>query len=146
MIKVSKKNKIIKILFLVYCIFLIYILFINKNYRNSLRMVNLEPFATLNRYIKALERGYINPEIAFLNIGANFILFVPMGFFMPTLFKTKIIFFSIINLIIISLVEIIQYITCTGSADIDDIILNFTGAIIAYILMQNKFIKKYINI
>lgn len=139
----AKKRKIIKILFIIYCIFLIYILFISKKCRNNLRMVNLEPFATLNRYIRALKKGYIEPEIAYLNIGANLILFAPMGFFMPVLFKIKIISFSIINLIIITLVELIQYITSTGSADVDDVILNLLGAITVYFLMQNKFIKKH---
>ena len=105
-------------------------------------MVNLEPFATLNRYIRALQKGYIEPEIAYLNIGANLILFAPMGFFMSVLFKLKIISFSIINLIIITLIELIQYITSTGSADVDDVILNLLGAIITYFLMQNKFVKE----
>lgn len=138
----TKKKNIIKILFIIYCIFLIYILFISKKCRNNLRMVNLEPFATLNRYIRALQKGYIEPEIAYLNIGANLILFAPMGFFMSVLFKLKIISFSIINLIIITLIELIQYITSTGSADVDDIILNLLGAIITYFLMQNKFVKE----
>lgn len=138
----TKKKNIIKILFIIYCIFLIYILFISKKCRNNLRMVNLEPFATLNRYIRALQKGYIEPEIAYLNIGANLILFAPMGFFMSVLFKLKIISFSIINLIIITLIELIQYITSTGSADVDDVILNLLGAIITYFLMQNKFVKE----
>ena len=141
MIKFQKRNIIIKILFIIYCIFLIYILFISKKCRNNLRMVNLEPFATLNRYIRALKKGYIEPKIAYLNIGANLILFAPMGFFLPILFKNKIISFLFINTIIISSIELMQYITYTGSADVDDLILNLLGAIVTYILVKNRVIK-----
>ena len=45
-------------------------------------------------------------------------------------------------IIITILVEIVQFITYSGSTDIDDIILNTTGAIIVYMLMKTKFAKK----
>ena len=111
-------------------------------------MVNLEPFATINRYIKAFRNNYINPIIVFINIGVNIVLFMPMGFFVPILFKKKIkniVSFSILNLIIIFSIEVTQYLTCTGSADIDDIILNIIGAIITYIVIKTKAVKNIIR-
>ena len=46
-----------------------------------------------------------------------------------------------INTIIISSIELMQYITYTGSADVDDLILNLLGAIVTYILVKNRVIK-----
>ena len=149
---INQKSKIfileLKSLFIIYCLFLTYVLFFNINYRNSFRMVNLEPFATINRYIKAFRNNYINPIIVFINIGVNIVLFMPMGFFVPILFKKKIkniVSFSILNLIIIFSIEVTQYLTCTGSADIDDIILNIIGAIITYIVIKTKAVKNIIR-
>ena len=49
-------------------------------------------------------------------------------------------------IILILLVEIFQFLTFSGSADIDDIILNTIGAIIGYIIVQSKFVKKILKI
>lgn len=144
--KINKKN-CLYIEFVIYCLFLIYVLFINKNFRNNFQMVNLKPFVTIQRYIKAVQYNYINPSIAFINLIANLILFVPMGFFLLILFEDKIknIFvFSSLNFLIIVSIEYIQYITSTGSADIDDIILNMIGIFFSYIFMKNKKIKKFL--
>lgn len=144
------KKQFVFTLFIIYCLFLLYILFLNKNFRNDLRMVNMIPFATIQRYINAIKYNYINPLIGFINIGANLFLFVPMGFFVLILFNKKInniVVFFLLNYFIITLIEIIQYITCTGSADVDDIILNIIGALFGYVLMKsrigNKIIKKF---
>ena len=104
--KINKKN-CLYIEFVIYCLFLIYVLFINKNFRNNFQMVNLKPFVTIQRYIKAVQYNYINPSIAFINLIANLILFVPMGFFLLILFEDKIknifVFSSLNFLIIVSI-------------------------------------------
>ena len=35
-------------------------------------------------------------------------------------------------------IELLQFLTSRGSMDIDDVILNFTGALIVYLLAWNK--------
>ena len=146
--KYTNKKIFVYIAFIIYCLFLIYVLFINKNFRNNLRMINLKPFATIQRYINAIKHNYIKPEIGFINIGANLFLFTPMGFFI-SIFSNKrlnnIIIFLLLNFLIITSVEFIQYFTSTGSADVDDIILNMIGALFGYILMKIKNIKRLIK-
>ena len=48
-------------------------------------------------------------------------------------------------LISIVLVEVLQYLLRVGQADIDDVILNLSGAVLVYYLMQTKIVKKNIN-
>ena len=43
------------------------------------------------------------------------------------------------------IIEILQFITYRGSADIDDVILNTIGAIIVYMLMKTKLIKNFLE-
>lgn len=44
------------------------------------------------------------------------------------------------------LVEIIQFITLSGSTDIDDIILNTIGGCIGYGIVQLKFVRKLLKL
>ena len=51
-----------------------------------------------------------------------------------------------VSMIIITLiVEVLQFITFRGSTDIDDIILNTLGAVIVYIIMKTRFVKKLLK-
>ena len=72
---------------------------------------------------------------------------MPMGIFIPSLFKKNIKNlrqFILIIIVISLIVEILQFITFRGSADIDDIILNVFGAVISYLLSNLKIFKKYL--
>ena len=53
--------------------------------------------------------------------------------------------FIITMLIIVILVEILQFVLLTGSCDIDDVILNVAGACIAYKILNVKIIKNLIS-
>ena len=162
----QEKNKIrdfwLKILFIIYCILLITILFLNNEYRMTgfesinintfsiehFETINIVPFSTIIGYIKGLLFEDASMSIVIINLATNLFLFAPMGFFIPLLFKNKITNMKqfIILIIIISLfVEILQFITYRGSTDIDDIILNTIGAIIVYILMKTKLVKKILE-
>ena len=110
--------------------------------------INIVPFSTIIGYIKGLLFEDASMSIVIINLATNLFLFAPMGFFIPLLFKNKITNMKqfIILIIIISLfVEILQFITYRGSTDIDDIILNTIGAIIVYILMKTKLVKKILE-
>jgi glycopeptide antibiotics resistance protein len=48
--------------------------------------------------------------------------------------------------ILVLIIEIIQFITFMGSADIDDLILNTIGAIIGYGIIKIKMIRKLLKI
>ena len=46
---------------------------------------------------------------------------------------------------IVVLIEILQFVTMSGSCDIDDLILNVLGASIVYFIVKIKFIYKLIH-
>ena len=161
---IQEKNQIrnfwLKILFIIYLLLLITILFLKNEYRmggfedintfskEHFETINIIPFATIINYISGLIFKDININIVVINLATNLLLFAPMGFFIPILFDKRIKNikqFGIMMIIITILVEIVQFITYSGSTDIDDIILNTTGAIIVYMLMKTKFAKKLLN-
>ena len=162
----QEKNKIrdfwLRILFIIYCILLITILFLNNEYRmydfhginintfsrEHFETINIIPFSTIIGYIYGLLFKDVSMSIVIINLVTNLLLFSPMGFFIPLLFKNRITNIKqfIILIIILSLfVEILQFITYRGSTDIDDIILNTMGAIIVYALMKTKLVKKILK-
>ena len=161
---IQEKNKIrnfwLKILFIIYLLLLITILFLKNEYRigefedintfsnEHFETINIIPFATIIGYISGLLFEDININIVVINLATNLLLFAPMGFFIPILFDKKvknIKQFGMVIVLITILVEILQFITYSGSTDIDDIILNTTGAIIIYMLMKTKFVKNLLN-
>ena len=121
---------------------------INTFSKEHFETINIIPFATIIGYISGLLFEDININIVVINLATNLLLFAPMGFFIPILFDKKvknIKQFGMVMVLITMLVEILQFITYSGSTDIDDIILNTTGAIIIYMLMKTKLIKKLLN-
>ena len=161
---IQEKNQIrnfwLKILFIIYLLLLITILFLKNEYRmggfedintfsnEHFETINIIPFATIIGYISGLLFEDININIVVINLATNLLLFAPMGFFIPILFDKKVKTikqFGMVMVLITILVEILQFITYSGSTDIDDIILNTTGAIIIYMLMKTKFVKNLLN-
>ena len=152
--------KIVKCLFIIYCIALIYVLFL-YGYRNGnqfnfklfskehFEMPNIIPFRTIFSYLERLNNSTINANIVVTNLLGNLVMFVPMGMSLPVLFNEKFnklwktIVFIIVLVIII---EITQFITFTGSADIDDLILNTIGAIIGYEIIRIKPLRKILKL
>lgn len=160
--KSKNENEKIKIkkfwtitLFCMYCISLISILFLKNEYRlidttyninpfsrEHFETVNIIPFKTIVDFFNNW-----NIKVFILNIGVNILLFMPMGIFIPSLFKKNIKNlrqFILIIIVISLIVEILQFITFRGSADIDDIILNVFGAVISYLFSNLKIVKKYL--
>ena len=72
-----------------------------------------------------------------------------MGMALPVLFEEKfnklwkIIVFMIV---LVSIIEVIQFITYCGSADIDDLILNVVSAVVGYGVVQLKFVRKILKL
>lgn len=100
--------------------------------QNSL---NLVPFKTIVQYFL---KGNLNQF--FVNIIGNFVCLMPLGILLPLNFekqrKTGI--FLLTCAVIVSAVEILQFITLSGSCDIDDLILNVAGAFLIYLFTKNK--------
>ena len=100
--------------------------------QNSL---NLVPFKTVLQYFY---RGTISQFV--VNVVGNLICLMPLGILLPLNFekqrRTGI--FLMTCALIVSAVEILQFATLSGSCDIDDLILNVSGAFIVYFFMKNK--------
>lgn len=154
------RNFWLKMLFIIYCLLLIAVLFLNNEYRmyvfqninmlskEHFEMSNIIPFATIIDYISRLVSNEINAGIVIINFATNLLLFAPMGFFIPMLYSDRIKNikqFAILMIIITLIVEVLQFITFRGSTDIDDIILNTLGAVIVYIIMKTRFVKKLLK-
>lgn len=109
--------------------------------------LNIIPFKTIYEYFYgAFISSNIAITTAITNIFGNIIAFAPFSFFLPLLFSKYKSFkkFTITMLIIVVIVEILQFILLTGSCDIDDVILNVLGACVAYKLFNIKIIKNVI--
>jgi len=108
---------------------------------------NIVPFSTINLFIKGYIRGIISLRAYIINIFGNLVALMPYGIFIPLLFNkfNKYYEFLILMIIIVITIELLQFITLSGSCDIDDLILNVMGASIVYFIFKIKFINKIIN-
>ena len=156
-------KKVVATLFALYCVVLLYVLFLHITYRyefgaigvNSyfseehMSMINIVPFKTIFGYFQRLMNHTINTDIVVRNLFVNLVLFLPMGMAVPVLFEKKINkFWKFLLFIVITTfaIEIIQFLTMRGTADIDDIILNSLGGCIGYGIIQIKPIKRFLKL
>lgn len=100
---------------------------------------NIIPFKTISNYIKA--SSHINQDIWISNLFGNVLAFLPMGFFLPLLFRRFNGFWKTVGAVFLATtsVEVLQFVTRVGSFDVDDIILNTVGGVIGYLLFAMVF-------
>lgn len=108
---------------------------------------NIIPFDTVRLFIN----GYLNGKLTFFamleNILGNFVAFMPLPFFLHCLFdrfdKPYKIFTAVLGFV--CLVELLQFALRTGAADIDDVILNVSGAMLFYGFIKTERISRVIT-
>jgi len=109
--------------------------------------LNLIPFKTIIEYAQKIFTSLLDTSTIFLNLFGNVACLMPLALFIPMLFKkidtTKKFLISI--LCVTFGIEIIQFITFTGSCDIDDIILNTLGAFIMYKILNIQDVKNLVR-
>lgn len=158
--KFLKNNKPMKIylygIFIIYIITLIQLTLFDSDYGRSglnifglnkenlevyLENNNLVPFKTITLYISRQDR------VAIVNLLGNLVAFAPMGIFLPLLFKkqNKLKNFILTNIAIILTIESLQFLSLSGSFDIDDLILNLLGALLIYRLYKIRRINQLVN-
>lgn len=115
----------------------------NNYISNSL---NIIPFKTIIEYIKAFD-SLLDTRAVMTNLLGNIVACMPFAFFLPLLFKKQnnIKRFTITMILIVLLIELLQFATLSGSCDIDDIILNVTGALIMYAILKIKSVNNLIK-
>ena len=98
--------------------------------------MNLIPFHTIDNYWKVVLRWEFTPLFfhSVINLGGNLFLFIPIGYFLPKLWKMLRGFFPFLLTctMAIVLIELLQLVTLLGSLDIDDLILNTAGFLTGY--------------
>ncbi|MCM3628599.1 VanZ family protein [Paenibacillus glycanilyticus] len=131
-------NLIILALFILYSLIMIKLLFIRGDYyRWNKYNYNIIPFHTIKSLI--YNRDAYNTDAWVKNLFGNIVLFIPLGVFIPVLNRRMLHPVRCLTVIILLLllVELIQLVTRVGSFDIDDIILNTSGAIIGLAFMTS---------
>lgn len=127
------------ILFIYYLYILSILLFfgglfhVTRSYSGSF---NLVPFQTIDNYI--LHYRNTGAFESFSNLVGNMVVLMPFGLFLPVLFeKFRRFWVFIPTMAFVAVgVELLQWKTGTGVADIDDSILNFLGSIFAYLITR----------
>ena len=142
----NSSTPFLRFLFLLYAALLLWLLFDRSvdwtegvRYRQQIKNnMNLIPFHTIRQYWKIVRLRQYNDVRFFhsvINLVGNIILFIPIGYFLPRLWRKLRKFFPFLFTCILSvfLVELLQLLTLLGSMDIDDLILNLAGLILGYL-------------
>ncbi len=103
-----------------------------------------ETIRTLLFIMRVHEFGSKLVEYAVINMVGNTILFFPMGYFLPFYFKRLRSFriYLQIQILLIIILELIQFITLLGKLDVDDLILNTLGGLVGYIYFKCTYKTK----
>lgn len=106
--------------------------------------VSFIPFKTIWTYVTDVMEQRWMLGLAVRNVFGNFILFYPMGIFLPCLFRNmrklpRTVLFSFCTILA---VEIVQLLLRRGIFDIDDLILNMTGWLFGYFTLSIPLLRK----
>lgn len=137
--KIKMFDEIYNVLAIIYIFLLASI--ISYGELNLASGINLVPFTEILRY-------ELFSELFMLNVVGNIILFAPLGYFIGHYIKTKkVLLVMLISTLVSFCGEMLQrYIGRTF--DIDDIILNVTGAVLGFLIYKflHKLYRKLPNI
>lgn len=136
-------------LFALYCAAMVWLLFLQRpsrmtymSYWETIRAnLNLVPFRTVLLFLRSYS---FMPRSVIINLAGNVAVFVPLGLFLPCLFRKQrnfgIFVLTVTGLVII--IEVTQLFTCLGSCDVDDLILNLVGASVGFGIYSVPPVKK----
>ena len=138
-----KRRFVYHILFWGYCVLMAWLLFgrtrydIIDGYWNTLSQhLSLQPFHTIRLFANVLLGNFSDASrrSAIVNLVGNVILFLPLGFLPPLLWKSfrKLWKCLLWGGLIIICVEVCQLFLLVGNCDIDDLLLNLVGIAMGY--------------
>lgn len=132
--------------FVAYCIFLLWALYFSRSHRQGYTageyisaFSNFIPFHTILHYIRIAFLD--NPEFVALslwNIAGNLLMLFPLGVLLPCLFfkLDRLWKVALVVTFTVVLIETCQFVFRVGVVDVDDLILNLSGAVIGYSLLK----------
>lgn len=137
------------ILFAFYGIVMLYLLFFQRS--GGLSEINIVPFKTIGEFWAVMRQTFGSEGTeylfmsSFINLAGNVVMFIPLGFFPPFIWKAFRGFFPDMALCaaVIIVVELMQFVTGLGCADVDDLILNIFGAAMGWLIFFS--LKKVLN-
>ena len=106
---------------------------------------NFVPFRTVIEFLGYLrDDDSVYSDISAENIFGNLAAFLPLGAFLPAVWKRqrRMGSFLLTASAVIIGVETVQFIAMCGACDIDDFILNITGAFTGFVLTKLNIVKK----
>ncbi len=112
----------------------------------GLYKANFEFFRTIKLYTRYWSYKEIN---SFANLIGNILAFIPLSYMLPRVYKPaqKFLICMFLSFLVVLGIELFQLLTSFGVFDVDDIILNMSGAFIGYLcylFMKAIFKKKNI--
>ena len=110
-------------------------------------LIRLVPFSTIGGFAKSIFVGGHSAERIATNLLGNLVAFMPLSFFLPLFLRRlrRIIPFTLSVMLFVTLIELAQYVFSVGVCDIDDLILNTFGAIVAFYLLKIPPVRKMID-
>ncbi|MDD3416762.1 MAG: VanZ family protein [Lachnospiraceae bacterium] len=126
------------VLFLAYCGFIVWMTLLSRTIKE--REFELGLFWGLRMWIDGEPQGW-SVVIQYIN---NIFLFIPFGLFLSGIVEKKWMLVAIIALGSSALIEVTQYITARGLAEVDDVISNMIGAVAGNLLWKcGKKLRKW---
>lgn len=138
--------------FILYLLELFFLLFMGyqreywrefSDWQQALKNMKLVPFETIRAYMQAIKYGHMGLAEPIVNLVGNFLLLMPLAVFLP-LFCSRLKAwkpFMVTMLITIFLIELMQFLFMRGVFDIDDFLLNFSGAMAGLLLWKLPPVK-----
>ena len=150
--KYKLKKTAVWMVFLIYIAVMLVLLFFQRigwdnglSYAEHFRyQTNLIPMRTVIELIGNIRDNTVYAELSVRNLIGNILLFVPLGIFLPAIWKKQRRFgwfFPTVAAAIVC-VELIQLFTMLGSCDIDDLIFNTAGASIGFAIGRTRLFRK----
>ena len=139
-----------RVLFLAYMFLALYFMFFSETLDRTMVSDSYRYNLTLFKEIKRFwEMRYsYGWGVTLINLLGNVVCFMPFGFLLPTISKSRVIK-NIISVTIFAMlfsifIETAQLVTKVGAFDVDDILLNTIGGMTGYILMKLTRLRKHI--
>lgn len=104
--------------------------------------VNFVPFKVF-----ADMKSYTSVSSAMLQLFGNLVMLTPLGVILPVIWKRmrSIVAFAVFTALFIVLIESVQFVSQHGSCDIDDFILNMSGALLGYGMYKLPIVQKLLS-
>ncbi len=134
--------------FLAYLCLLVYLMFFFEGYgrttENRQYMYNLIPLQEIRRFL--VYRRVLGYRVVLENLLGNIVGFIPYGFILPLIYKSKrkLWIITLLTMEFSLMIELTQLVLKVGSCDVDDVILNTLGGMLGYGLFSicNKIRRK----